>query len=143
MKYIRIIFSIIGAMFSLIGVVLLVASFIVNSNYNEMYDKCNSVMGQVVSSNSNDTSTVIKYVVNGNEYTKTFSANRSDVKTGDSIKVFYEPDNIAEANVKEFTSIITLVLNIVGGVFTGIGIIIVVLVNVIVSSIKKLNRKAI
>lgn len=142
MKYIRIIFSIIGGMFVLVGMVLLIASFIVNSNFNKIYDKCDSVMGQVVETN-NDSRTVINYVVGGKEYTKNFSSYRSDIKEGDSIKVYYNPSNIADVNVKEFTSIINNVLNIIGGVFIGIGIIIILLVNVIIFSKKRCNKKSV
>ena len=130
-----------GIIFALIGVGLIIFSFINIKNYNEKNKTFIEVNATVI--DYKDTydedgdllrAIIVEYEVDGTNYRKTSSSSTTNPETlGSTVKVKYNPNDPKDIIWPNDTS--NIILPIVGGVFTIVGIIFTVV------SIKMVKNK--
>lgn len=120
----------IGLIFLLIGLFLLIVSFIINSHVNEKtkdYVEIKAEIYEIKTSNNmdNDGTFWVKYTVNGEEYTANTNSYLSSKRIGDKITISYDPNNPSEINYN--LKISTIIFYVVGGLCALIGLIILII----------------
>ena len=130
---------IMGVIFTIIGVGLIIFMFNLDKDYKEKAKKYVEITAKVVDNNydiSDDVYTpVIEYTVDGQNYRKELSTSSSAKKTeGTEIKIKYNPSNPSE--FIESSGSMSFILGIVGGVFSVVGI------GLVIFNIGKLGKTA-
>lgn len=131
----------IGSIFLIIGIVLAIASGISISeemDFKNNADTTEAVITDIVryhSKNGSKRRPVIKYTVNGREYQQTLSEYHSGMSVGDSITVYYDPND--PANVSSGSLFSSIMVTGAGVLFAAIG---GVFIGVVVVSLSKRKR---
>lgn len=127
-KIILLVLRVIFSIFAIIGVIMLIAGFAVQTDENNKQSTYTPVTGKVVGyapqTDSDGEVTnylVASYQVDGQTYTKTSNVYSSDQpRLGEDIELKYNPNDPTDIIWADFS--IALILYIIGGIFTVIGI---------------------
>lgn len=120
--------------FVLAGAVMIVMSFTLNNSYNSFVDKAVMTTGEIDSirtkTDSDDNvshNVIVSYDVEGKHYRGNAGYYNGSMKEGHSIKIYYDPDNPREFKVDKSGDNTRWILLVVGIVFGGVGLYVLIL----------------